>query len=177
LIVEGGEGGGFKSPKPIASMVLLPLIRSKVDVPIIAAGGFVDGPTMAAALAMGAEGIQMGTRMVSAEESPVHQNWKDAIVNAGEDDTVVLGRAGRMAMRALRTDRTNALEFDTETEPMSAFGDAMKLYFGGDLEAGIALGGQVMGRIESVRPVADIISETAADCLRIISNLAKEYPS
>jgi len=131
---------------------------------------------MAAALAMGAEGVQMGTRMVSAAESPVHDNWKQAIVNAGEDDTVVLGRAGRMAMRALRTDRTTALEFDTDTEPMSAFGDAMKLYFGGDMEAGIALGGQVMGRIESVRPVAEVISETAAECLVIIEALAKQYP-
>jgi enoyl-[acyl-carrier protein] reductase II len=175
LIVEGGEGGGFKNPRPVASMVLLPLVRSKVDVPIIAAGGIVDGPTMAAAFALGAEGVQMGTRMVSSAESPVHQNWKDAIVNAQETDTVVLGRAGRMAMRALRTDRTTALEFDTEGEPMAAFGDAMKLYFGGDMEAGIALGGQVMGRIEAVRPVAEVIRETAADCLRIFQDLAKQY--
>src|SRR5690348_7914035 len=151
VIVEGGEGGGFKNPQPVASMVLLPLVREKVTVPIIAAGGIVDGPTMAAAFALGAEGVQMGTRMVSAAESPVHQNWKDAIVAAQETDTVVLGRAGRMAMRALRTDRTNALEFDTEGEPMAAFGDAMKLYFGGDMEAGIALGGQVVGRIDEVR--------------------------
>ncbi|HVT78100.1 MAG TPA: nitronate monooxygenase, partial [Acidimicrobiales bacterium] len=76
LIVEGGEGGGFKNPRPVASMVLLPLVRSKVEVPIIAAGGIVDGPTMAAAFALGAAGVQMGTRMVSAAESPVHQNWK-----------------------------------------------------------------------------------------------------
>src|SRR5207248_6767156 len=150
----------------------LPLVRSKVDVPIIAAGGIVDGMTMAAAFALGAEGVQMGTRMVSSAESPVHQNWKDAIVAAGETDTVVLGRAGRMAMRALRTDRTNALEFDTDGEPMAAFGDAMKLYFGGDMEAGIALGGQVMGRIEEVRPVADVISESADDCLKIFEELA-----
>ncbi|HRK71918.1 MAG TPA: nitronate monooxygenase, partial [Micropepsaceae bacterium] len=75
LVVEGAEGGGFKNPKDVATMVLLPLIASKVNVPIIAAGGMVDGPTMAAAFALGAEGIQMGTRMVSAAESPVHQNW------------------------------------------------------------------------------------------------------
>ena len=92
LIVEGSEGGGFKNPRDVATMVLLPLIRSKVDVPIIAAGGFVDGPTMAAAFALGAEGIQMGTRMVSALESPVHQNWKQAIVDAQETDTVFLNR-------------------------------------------------------------------------------------
>src|SRR4029078_2733955 len=57
LVVEGGEGGGFKNPRDVASMVLLPLVRSRVDVPIIAAGGMVDGPTMAAAFALGAEGI------------------------------------------------------------------------------------------------------------------------
>ena len=69
LIVEGGEGGGFKNPRDVSTMVLLPLIRSKVDVPIIAAGGFLDGATMAAAFALGAEAVQMGTRMVSAAES------------------------------------------------------------------------------------------------------------
>ena len=70
LVVEGGEGGGFKNPTPVSTMVLLPLVRSKVDVPIIAAGGISDGATMAAAFALGAEGVQMGTRMVSAAESP-----------------------------------------------------------------------------------------------------------
>jgi len=72
LVVEGGEGGGFKNPRDVATMVLLPLVASKVRVPIVAAGGFVDGATMAAAFALGAEGIQMGTRMVSSLESPVH---------------------------------------------------------------------------------------------------------
>src|ERR671920_1486055 len=90
LVVEGGEGGGFKNPRPVSTMVLLPLVRSKVDVPIIAAGGFVDGPTMAAAFALGAEAVQMGTRMVSATESPVHDNWKQAIVDAEETGTVFL---------------------------------------------------------------------------------------
>ncbi|MGA1075476.1 MAG: NAD(P)H-dependent flavin oxidoreductase [Ilumatobacteraceae bacterium] len=66
LVVEGGEGGGFKSPTPVSTMVLLPLIRSRVDVPIIAAGGITDGASMAAAFALGAEGVQMGPRMVSA---------------------------------------------------------------------------------------------------------------
>src|SRR3712207_9121436 len=61
LVVEGGEGGGFKNPRDVASMVLLPLVRSKVDLPIVAAGGIVDGPSMAAAVAVGAEGGQMRT--------------------------------------------------------------------------------------------------------------------
>ncbi|GIS51736.1 MAG: hypothetical protein Ct9H90mP27_2270 [Gammaproteobacteria bacterium] len=80
LVVEGGEGGGFKNPRDVSTMVLLPLVRSQVDVPIIAAGGFIDGATMAAAFALGAEAVQMGTRMVSSLESPVHDNWKNSIV-------------------------------------------------------------------------------------------------
>ncbi|MFT5888986.1 MAG: enoyl-[acyl-carrier protein] reductase II, partial [Zhongshania sp.] len=69
LIVEGGEGGGFKNPSPVSTMVLLPLIRSRVNVPIIAAGGISDGISMAGAFAMGAEGVQMGTRMLTCAES------------------------------------------------------------------------------------------------------------
>jgi len=178
LVVEGGEGGGFKNPRDVALMVLLPLIRSKVDVPIIAAGGMVDGPTMAAAFALGAEGIQMGTRMVSALESPVHENWKQSIIDAAETDTVMLNRHASPALRALRTEKTTALEFDTETNAMSALaGTALDLYFGGDMEASIALTGQVAGRIESVEPVADIISRCAAECLATISELASSYNS
>jgi enoyl-[acyl-carrier protein] reductase II len=176
LIVEGGEGGGFKNPRPVATMVLLPLVASKVDVPIIAAGGFVDGPTMAAALALGAEGVQMGTRMVSAAESPVHDNWKQAVLDAKETDTVFLNRHMSPALRALRTERTESFEFDTESNAMSLFGNAMDLYFGGDMEAAIALSGQVAGRIEDIRPVADIIGECAADCLRVLRELAERYP-
>ena len=75
LVVEGGEGGGFKNPRDVSTMVLRPLVASKVDVPIIAAGGICDGRSMAAAFALGADGVQLGTRMVSAAESPVHENW------------------------------------------------------------------------------------------------------
>jgi len=177
LVVEGGEGGGFKSPTPVSTMVLLPLIASKVDVPIIAAGGFVDGPTMAAAFALGAEGIQMGTRMVSAAESPIHDNWKQAVLAARETDTVFLNRHTKPALRALRTERTTALEFDTESNAMALFGRAMDLYFGGDMEAAIALSGQVAGRIDAVEPVADIIHRTATDCLAILQDLAERYPA
>ena len=177
LVVEGGEGGGFKSPRPVSTMVLLPLVASQVDVPIIAAGGFVDGPTMAAAFALGAEGVQMGTRMVSAAESPVHDNWKQAVLDARETDTVFLNRHTSPALRALRTERTTALEHDTETNAMALFGQAMDLYFGGDMEAAIALSGQVAGRIDAVEPVADIIRRTADDCLALIADLARRYPN
>ncbi len=174
LIVEGGEGGGFKNPQEVASMVLLPLVRSKVDVPIIAAGGFLDGGTMAAAFALGAEAVQMGTRMVSAAESPVHENWKNAIVNAAETDTVFLNRAHSPALRAMRTDKTSKLEFSTENV-MGEFGTATDLYFGGDMEASIALTGQVAGRIDSVRPVAEVIAEVRAEFFAVVDSMAKQY--
>jgi enoyl-[acyl-carrier protein] reductase II len=176
LVVEGGEGGGFKNPRDVALMVLLPLIASKVDVPIIAAGGMVDGASMAAALALGAEGIQMGTRMVSAAESPVHENWKQAIVDAAETDTVFLNRHTSPALRALRTERSEALELDTETNAMTALvGSTLDLYFGGDMNASLALTGQVAGRIEGVEPVADIISRCATECRDLLADLASRY--
>jgi enoyl-[acyl-carrier protein] reductase II len=178
LVVEGGEGGGFKNPRDVATMVLLPLVASRVNVPIIAAGGMLDGATMAAAFALGAEGIQMGTRMVSALESPVHENWKKAVVNAAETDTVFLNRRHGPGLRALRTKRTEELENATHNV-MAEFGDranVLKLYFGGDLEAAVALTGQVAGRIDGIRPVAEVIRETADECLAILERLAERYP-
>ena len=162
LVVEGGEGGGFKNPRDVSTMVLLPLVAESVDVPIVAAGGITDGRTMAAAFALGAEGVQMGTRMVSALESPVHDNWKNAIVNARETDTVFLNRFGRPGLRALRTERTSRLERE-EQVGMDQFARTQDVYFGGDLEAGIALTGQVAGRIREVKPVAEILWETVRE--------------
>ena len=175
LIVEGGEGGGFKNPQDVSTMVLLPLVRSQVDVPIIAAGGFIDGATMAAGFALGAEAVQMGTRMVSSTESPVHENWKNAIVSARETDTVFLNRAHSPALRAIRTEKTTRLEFDVETNAMSEFGKATDLYFGGDMEASIALTGQVCGRIDSVRPVAEIIAEVRDEFFKVMGSMSKQY--
>jgi len=179
LVVEGGEGGGFKNPRDVSSLVLLPLVASRVSVPIIAAGGMLDGATMAAAFALGAEGIQMGTRMVSSRESPVHENWKRAIVAAAETDTIFLNRRFGPGLRALRTARSESLEH-AEHNAMSEFGDrerVMKLYFGGDMEASIALAGQVAGRIDAVRPVAEILRETASECLAVLERLHARYPA
>jgi len=175
LIVEGGEGGGFKNPSEVSSMVLLPLVRSAVDVPIIAAGGFVDGKSMAAAFSLGAEGVQMGTRMVSASESPVHDNWKNAIVEAKETDTVFLNKFHSPALRALKTERTGELERVQDKNIMGDFGDAKRLYFDGDMEAAIPLSGQVAGRIDSVKPVEKILEEIKKDFFSTIESLSQSY--
>jgi len=175
LVVEGAEGGGFKNPRDVSTMVLLPLVASKVDVPVIAAGGFLDGRTMAAAFALGAEGIQMGTRMVASAESPIHDNWKQAIVDAAETGTVLLNRHRSPAVRVLRTQLTERLEFDTTGNAMEAMAGVQELYFGGDLEAGLPFSGQVAGRIESVRPIAEVLEECARECLEVLGALRDRY--
>jgi enoyl-[acyl-carrier protein] reductase II len=172
LIVEGGEGGGFKNAKDVASMVLIPQVCEQVSVPVVAAGGIMDGRTMAAAFALGAEGVLMGTRILSSAESPVHPNWKDAIVKADSTDTVFLNRAGPgPALRALRTERTSRLEKEGSPNIFGEFAGTQDVYFGGKLEAGIALTGQVAGRIHAVKPVAQIFEETLEEYHRVVARL------
>jgi len=171
LIVEGGEGGGFKNPRDVATMVLLPLVCSRVDVPVIAAGGISDGRSMAAAFALGAEGVQLGTRMVSAAESPVHENFKQAIVAAEETDTVFLNRFHRPGLRALRTEFSERLEREPAVE-LSVLGRVLDLYFGGDMQASIALSGQVAGRIDAVVPVREILSGMVDEFRKVSGRLA-----
>jgi enoyl-[acyl-carrier protein] reductase II len=171
LIVEGIEGGGFKNPRGVSSMVLIPMIASQVDVPVIAAGGIIDGRSMAAAIALGAQGVQMGTRMVSSAESPVHDNWKNAIIDANDQSTVLLNQFSSPALRALRTEKTTALEQELKINPIQEFGRVTDLYFGGDMNASIALTGQVAGRIESVKSVSDIIDETMNEYWEVVTQL------
>jgi enoyl-[acyl-carrier protein] reductase II len=172
LVVEGGEGGGFKNPRDVSTMVLLPLVCSKVEVPVIAAGGIADGRSMAAALALGAEGVQMGTRMVSATESPVHDNYKNLIVGSAETDTVFLNRFARPGFRVMRTPYSEALERE-EQVPLGELGKILDLYFEGDLDGAFAFGGQVAGRIDAVRPVREILEQTMAECREILVQWGK----
>jgi enoyl-[acyl-carrier protein] reductase II len=174
LVVEGNEGGGFKAPTGASTMVLLPLIASKVDVPIIAAGGICYGRSMAAAMVLGAEGVQMGTRMVSAAESPVHDNWKQLICSSAEGDTLLLNRHAPPAFRVLKTGFSEAAERE-DRAVIPSLQAVHDLYFGGEMEASFAFSGQVAGRIDEVRPVAEILRDTIADCEDALREVAKRY--
>lgn len=174
LVVEGVEGGGFKDPKGASTMVLLPLVRSHVDIPIIAAGGICDGVSMAAAFALGAEGVQMGTRMMSAAESPIHHNWKAAVVAARETDTVLLNRLTKPGLRALRSARTEEME-RRDLVSLLETGEPLDLYFGGNMETFVPLGGQVAGRIGGVESVKDILDATMDEFTAVIGKLAAQY--
>ena len=170
LVVEGAEGGGFKNPEEVSSLVLLQAVRAAVDVPLVAAGGICDGRGMAAAFALGAEAVQMGTRFVSALESPVHDNYKAAIVNAPTTGTVVLNKKATPCLRALKTDRSLSI-YEEGLMPPDTMKNILDLYFGGDMEAAVGLAGQTSGLIDGVKPVADIISEMVVEFHQISARM------
>ena len=172
LVVEGTEGGGFKSPEEVGLFVLIQSIRRKIDLPIIAAGGIADGQGMAAAFSVGAEGIQMGTRFVSSLESPVHENWKNAILNGTESDTYVLNKTGSPCLRAIKTDYTKKI-YEKGSMDMSVFGGVQDLYFGGNLNAAPALTGQSMGLIDEIKSVETIINDTVEEFNKTCENLSE----
>ena len=172
LVVEGGEGGGFKNPEEVSTLVLLQAIRQRSDVPMIAAGGICDGRGMAAAFALGAEGIQMGTRFVSCAESPVHINYKNAIINAKETGTLVLNKKSTPCIRALKSGRTLAI-YEEGVMSFEAMMGIRTLYFDGDMEAAPALAGQSAGLIESIKTAKEIIDETVAGFFEIATRMGK----
>ena len=158
LVVEGTEGGGFKSPEEVGLLVLIQSIKKNIDLPLIAAGGIADGAGMAAVFAAGAEGIQMGTRFVSSVESPVHNNFKDKIIDSGIDGTVILNKSSKPVIRALKSDLTKEIDQKGEMD-MTAMMNIKNLYFDGDMEAAPALSGQSTGLIDEIKSVKQIIDE------------------
>ena len=161
VVVEGVEGGGFKSALGASTMVLLPLVADRIDLPIIAAGGMCDARSAAAALVLGAEGVQMGTRMLASQESLVHANFKNAIVAANDSGTVLLDIPGNPTMRVLRTGL--AARVAAHDPEVQLLGKVTDLYFDGDMEASVANTGQVSSRIAELLPVAEIVRRTWAE--------------
>jgi enoyl-[acyl-carrier protein] reductase II len=166
IIVEGVEGGGFKNVRGASTFVLLPLVASQVSLPIVAAGGVCDSRSMAAAIVLGAEGVQMGTRMLASTESPVHDNFKESVVRADDTGTVLLSLPGLPTMRVIRT--ATAEEAASTGRAEKGLDAVTTLYFDGDMDASLANTGQVAARIDRVEPVADIIANTWKGCLEVI---------
>ena len=175
LVVEGVEGGGFKNPHGASTLVLLPLVASRVTLPIVAAGGICDARSMAAVIALGAEGVQMGTRMLASRESPVHRNFKDAVVASDETGTVLLSLPGLPTMRVIRTGTAERAASTGRSD--GGLDGAQTLYFSGDMEASLANTGQVAGRIEQVESVADIVRETWEGCRRVLTEASERLSS
>jgi enoyl-[acyl-carrier protein] reductase II len=162
IIVEGVEGGGFKNRLGASTMVLLPLIASRVDLPLVSAGGICDARSMAAAFVLGAEGVQMGTRMLASTESQVHNNFKQAIVDADDLGTVLISVPGMPTMRVIKTEFADRVV--ASGNPGNGLTSVLDLYFKGDMLASVANTGQVAGRIDEVKPVAAILREMWDGC-------------
>ncbi len=171
LVVEGGESAGIRGPEPVHSFVLLQAVRERVGLPIVAAGGIADGRGMAAAFALGAEGVAMGTRFVASAESRVHDNYKAAIVEASPTGTVQLPLGRGSVSRVLKT--TMALRLMAgEDPPERSRNGIADLYIGGRTDIAMGSAGETAGLIHAVKPVAAIIDDTVAGFWRTIGRLA-----
>jgi enoyl-[acyl-carrier protein] reductase II len=166
LVVEGGVRGA----DPVHSFALLQAVRERTSLPIVAAGGIVDGRGMAAAFALGAEGIAMGTRFVASAESPVHANYKQGIVDADVSGSIAVPMGGRAVAHVLRTELSEAM---ARGEQPSGLGSALQdLYVDGRLDLAVGSAGESAGLVKAVEPVADIIAHTIAGFWGEIDRLA-----
>lgn len=163
IIAEGTESGGHVGE--MTTMALVPQVVDAVDVPVIAAGGIADGRQMAAALALGACGVQVGTCLLVSEECPVHENYKAALLRAKDSDTIVTGRIGgtpvrvlknRMSREYVRQEKAGADKMELEKYTL---GSLRRAVFEGDTATGSLMAGQVAGMLHEVRPVAEILDE------------------
>jgi len=161
VIVSGCEGGGHVGR--MSTMVLVPQARDKVDIPLVAAGGIADGRGMAAAFAMGAEGIQMGTRFIVTKESPAHQNVKEKIKQAAAEDTTVTGNITGLPVRVLKNKMAEEFIHMENTGKskveMAIFGSGkMNLAFvQGDAEEGSVMSGQISGMVNDEPTCEELI--------------------
>ena len=163
IIAEGMESGGHVGE--MTTMALVPQVIDAVDVPVIAAGGIADGRQVAAAFALGACGIQVGTCLLASVECPIHDNYKQAILKAKDSDTTVTGRSiggpvrvlkNRMAREYLALEKRGATLEELEKVTL---GGLRRAVFEGDMEHGSVMSGQVAGMLHEIKPVRQIFEE------------------
>jgi enoyl-[acyl-carrier protein] reductase II len=175
VVAEGTEAGGHIGE--LTTMVLVPQVADAVSIPVVAAGGIADGRGVVAAFALGAEGVQVGTRFVCAVESPAHEAYKRMIIEATDRSTVVTGRTTGHPVRCIKNKLTKKFEemeaAGVSLEELEALG-AGKLRAAvtdGDVEWGSVMAGQSAGLVKKVQPAAEIIKELFSDAERILRGL------
>ena len=163
VIAEGTESGGHVGE--MTTMALVPQVIDAVSVPVVAAGGIADGRQAAAAFALGACGIQVGTCLLASEECPIHPNYKQAVLKAKDSDTVVTGRSiggpvrilkNKMAREYLALEKRGASLEELEKVTL---GGLRRAVLEGDVEMGSVMSGQVAGMLHEIRPVAEIFRD------------------
>jgi NAD(P)H-dependent flavin oxidoreductase YrpB (nitropropane dioxygenase family) len=174
VTVFGTEGGGHIGEIGLATMALVPCTADLLDIPLLAAGGIADGRGLLAALALGADGVTIGTRLLVAEECPIHDNVKEALVAATERDTLpILGslhntlRAWKNAA-ALKVAEVEADQGDMwEILPLVAGTETRRMLEGGDVDAGVLACSQSIGIVDEIRPVAEVIGDMVREAAAI----------
>lgn len=163
LVAEGVEAAGINAATELTTFTLIPQIAGAVDVPILAAGGIGDGKGVAAALALGASGVQIGTRLIATEDAPFHETYKNALLKADAADAILIGRTSGPLRRVLRTPFTEHLqqlekEGATAEEYHQLTSESLhrKGALSGDLHNGFMNGGQVAGLIRDIPAVHDL---------------------
>lgn len=179
VVAEGMESGGHIGEQ--TTMSLVPQVVDAVSIPVIAAGGIGDGRGVAAALMLGAEGVQMGTRFIVAKECTVHQAYKDRVIAAKDIDSEVTGRANGHPVRSLRNQMTRQyLELEKngasfEELEMLTLGALRKAVVEGDVKMGTVMAGQIAGMIKKEQTCREIIEELAKEAEETIKNNMKIY--
>lgn len=175
--VDGFECAGHPGEDDVTNMILLPLAARRLTIPFIASGGFGDGRGLAAALAMGADGINMGTRFMVTKEAPIHQNVKQRMVEASELDTALIYRTLRNTARVFKNSvaeqvmAIEAREGETSFEDIKSLVAGVKgreLFNDGDLDKGIWSAGMVVGLIDDIPSCADLIARIVDEAEAII---------
>ena len=165
IVAEGFEAGGHNGREETTTMVLIPLIREAVSIPVIAAGGIATGKQMLAAMILGAEGVQIGSRFVATHEASSHINFKNAIINSAEGDTILTLKElapVRMMKNPFYQEIFKAYQRHADVEELKKIlghGRAKKGMFEGNLEEGELEIGQVSALIKEIRPAAEIVKE------------------
>lgn len=178
VIAEGTESGGHVGE--MTTMALVPQVVDAVHVPVIAAGGIADGRGLAAALALGACGVQVGTCLLASTECPIHENYKAALLKARDSDTIVTGRIGGTPVRVLknRMSREYVRQEKAGADKMAlerfTLGSLRKAVFDGDTENGSLMAGQAAGLLHEVRPVEEIFAAMVSEAKTCITGLYKE---
>ncbi len=179
VIAEGTESGGHVGE--MTTMALVPQVIDAVDVPVVAAGGIADGRQAAAAFALGACGIQVGTCLLASEECPIHENYKQAILKAKDSDTTVTGRSiggpvrvlkNKMAREYLALEKRGASLEELEAVTL---GGLRRAVLEGDVEHGSVMSGQVAGMLHEIRPLRQIFEDLYSGGRSVLEAAAKEW--
>ncbi|EAG8720834.1 enoyl-[acyl-carrier-protein] reductase FabK [Listeria monocytogenes] len=175
VIAEGTEAGGHVGET--TTMALLPQIVDAVTIPVIGAGGIADGRGIVAALALGAKGVQIGTRFLATDECPVHPDFKAAVIKASDRDTMVTGRKAGASVRSIKNKmikeyiRLEEENADRDTLEELTLGSLRKAVQEGDTDNGSVMAGQIAGLITEIKPCKDVIEEMMTDAKNVIAGL------